>query len=123
MIVSCPFLESILDSKRWDEEGKMIKLFDSDKETLLATIRDCDIDLMPNSKINRIDSYEVKRFCSHGAYSDLTASEIISDTLTHEYRFVRIKTNNYYLLGTVYCFSCGDDCAKFAVECAMGNDK
>lgn len=98
----------------------MIKLFDSDKTTLIATLDNSNIELNPTDRVKKIDSYEVKRFYSHGYYSDLQTFEIVDSNQTNEHRWIKFEDNSYYLGGVMNCFSDGIAAAKFAVAMATG---
>ena len=92
-----------------------MKLYDRDKQTLIAVIND-KIELVnPTKEVNAIKGYELKYHFAFGYASDLTT---FSDGVEH--RWVKVSDNKYCLRGMTHCFDSGDDAAKFAVNCAMG---
>ena len=92
-----------------------MKLYDRDKQALIAIINDKIELINPTKEVNAIKSYEQKYHFAFGYGSDLTT---FGDGVEH--RWVSMSDNEYYLRGITHCFDSGDDAAKFAANCAMG---
>jgi len=97
-----------------------MRLYDKDKQTLIAEITDTINMINQTDEVFGIDSFEFRNYEKYGVQTHLTTEFAASKVQTHECYWVKFDTDKYYYYSMVIVFQDGGIAANYIVGGLLG---